>query len=430
MTDNRPSTRTVGLLSVGDELLAGAHPDLNGPYLAKRLTEWGREVVEVRAVRDVEADIARAVAEMLSRHGLVITTGGLGPTEDDVTRHGAAMALGQSLDHNKQAWGQVLAWYQRSDRQPPESNLRQALVPAGAEVIANPAGTAPGFLARKGDATLVVLPGPPREVAAVFDAGIAPWLDAHPVAEGVRALRYLHFADLSESVFADRANEWMGRDQNPLMGVTVKNGVLSVRILARAAEAATAGARAEERALQVIDAFPGKLFSRRFATPAQELAAQALELGISFTVAESCTVGRIAAALGACPGISSVFNESLVAYSAEAKTERLGVPPALLERHGAVSEPVVRAMAEGAAKRTSARLSIAVSGVAGPGGGSPDKPVGLVWFATCMDGEVRAVERRWPPADRERLQAWATQKALVLGLTAIRDSAGARKTSN
>ena len=421
MTDETASRRTVGLLSVGDELLAGAHPDLNAPYLSKRLSEWGREVVEVRAVRDVEADIALAISEMLDRHGLVMTTGGLGPTEDDVTRHGAAIALGQPLEHNAKAWGQVLGWYERADREPPESNRRQALMPLGSELVANPAGTVPGILGRRGGATLFVLPGPPREVAAVFDAEVAPWLDAHPVAQGVRALRYLHFADLSESIFADQANPWMDRGQNPLMGVTVKNGVLTVRILARADEPAQAEAMAEERAREVIKAFPERLFSRRFSSPAEELATQLLERGIEVTIAESCTAGRICAALGAVPGLSAVLKESIVTYSDEAKIQRLGVPAELIERHGAVSEPVVRAMAAGAAKRTSARLALAVSGIAGPGGGSPDKPVGLVWFAACMDGEVLSVERRWPPSGRERIQAWATQKALALGLAAIAD---------
>lgn len=420
MSPSLPRAQTVGILAVGDELLAGAHPDLNSPYLARRLGEWGREVLEVRAVRDVVADIASATAELLGRYGLVVVTGGLGPTEDDVTRHGVARALGLALVSSEEAWEQVLAWYARSDRIPPESNRRQALIPEGASVVANLAGTAPGFRAEHGASTVLVLPGPPREVDAVFNAEVAPWLEAHPVQSGATAIRRLYLSDISESVFADKVNHWMTRDSNPLLGVTVKGGILSLRVLARAETEADAAALAQSRADELAAIFPEQLFSRRFSNPAQELAECLIERGISVTAAESCTAGRVASALGAVPGISAVLAESLVTYSNEAKAKRLGVSEVLLEQHGAVSEPVVRAMALGAAERTGARLAIAVSGIAGPGGGSEGKPVGLVWFATCFDGEVRSVERRWPPVGRERVQVWATQRALCLGLEAVR----------
>jgi nicotinamide-nucleotide amidase len=415
-----PRAQTVGILAVGDELLAGAHPDLNSPYLARRLGEWGREVLEVRAVRDVEVDIARAAAELLERYGLVLVTGGLGPTEDDVTRHGVARALDLPLIESIEAWEQVLAWYARADRIPPESNRRQALTPEGASVVANPAGTAPGFRAEHSGSTILVLPGPPREVEAVFNAEVAPWLDANPVQTGATAIRRLYLADLSESIFADKVNHWMARDANPLLGVTVKGGILSLRVLARAETEAEAESMAQSRADELATLFPEHLFSRWFNDPARELAQELISRDISVTAAESCTAGRVASALGSVPGISAVLSESLVSYSNAIKTKRLGVPAELLETHGAVSEPVVRAMAKGAAERTGARLAIAVSGIAGPGGGTDAKPVGLVWFATCFDGEVHSVERRWPPVARDRIQIWATQKALCLALAAVR----------
>lgn len=419
MSQGLPRAQTVGILAVGDELLAGAHPDLNSPYLARRLAEWGREVLEVRAVGDVEADIASATSELLERYGLVLVTGGLGPTEDDVTRQGVARGLGLALVSSEEAWEQVLAWYARAERIPPESNRRQALIPEGASVVANPAGTAPGFRAEHGESTVLVLPGPPLEVEAVFDAEVAPWLEAHPVQVGATAIRRLYLSDLSESVFADKVNHWMVRDANPLLGVTVKGGILSLRVLARAEAQAEAEALAQSRADELAELFSEQLFSRRFDDPAQELAERLIERGISVTAAESCTAGRVASALGAVPGISAVLSESLVTYSYEAKSERLGVSKALLEQHGAVSEEVVRAMALGAAERSGARLAIAISGIAGPGGGTETKPVGLVWFATCFDGELHSVQRRWPPVSRERIQVWATQKALCLGLAAL-----------
>ncbi len=415
-----PAPASVGIVSIGDELLAGAHPDLNGPYLAARLAEWGREVCEIRSVGDDENDIAAAARGLLSRCALVLITGGLGPTEDDVTRHGAARALGVDLEFNAEAWGQVVAWYARTDREPPESNRRQALIPAGAAVLENPAGTAPGFRTQHNGSTLMVLPGPPKEVAAVFDAVVRPWLDANRISTEFRAVRRLYFADLSESVFADQTNRWMLRGANPLLGVTVKNGILSVRVLARATSLAAAEALADGRAEEVGACFPDHLFSRESADPAAELGRQLIERGCSITTAESCTAGRVVAALGSVPGISAVLEHAQVVYSNAAKSAQLGVDPALLEQHGAVSEPVVRAMAAGAAARSGARMALAVSGIAGPGGGSESKPVGTFWFAASLDGQVVALERRWPAAGRERLQAWAANKALTLGLALLR----------
>lgn len=417
-----PQRDSVGILAVGDELLAGAHPDLNSPYLARRLAEHGLRVREVRSVCDDEVHIAAALTELAGRHALVIASGGLGPTADDVTRHGAARAAGVPLVHSEEAWAQVRAWFTRAGREMPASNKRQALTPAGAVVLENPAGTAPGFRCALGRSTLLVLPGPPREVEAIYAHAVEPWLAANPAASAVYGVRRFHMADLSESVFADGVGDWMLRDANPLMGVTVKGGVLSVRLIAHGPDDAAVQALLEERGAALLALYGERVFSERHPEPAFALGEQLIARGVSVTCAESCTGGLVAAELCRVPGISAVLREAYVAYADESKTSLLGVPPELLAAHGAVSSEVAAAMAHGAAQRAGARLALAVTGIAGPDGGTPEKPVGLVWFGVALDGRVTTSERRWPSLGRDKVRGWATAKALSLGFEALRRS--------
>tara|TARA_R110002126_G_scaffold27665_11_gene92828 strand:- start:140 stop:1405 length:1266 start_codon:yes stop_codon:yes gene_type:complete len=412
--------RDVAVLAIGDELLAGKHADLNMPLIANRLAEHGRRLVESRVLLDEIDLIAAAVREVAQRCPLIVVTGGLGPTPDDLTRHALAAAANVEVVHDDEAWRQVRAWYERSNRPMPESNRRQALMPAGATVLANPAGTAPGFRMRVGDATVISLPGPPREVSATWDVSVVPWLRAHPV-DGQRASAFLFFEGLSESVFATEAAEWLDRAQNPQAGVTVSEGVLALRLVAEHEDA--------DRARELLDArlddfrrrFADHLFSETFLDPAEALGVHLIANGISVTLAESCTGGLVVAALTSVPGISAVLRESFVTYHADAKVELLGVDPATILEHTVYSEEVVRAMAVGAAARTGARLAIAVSGVAGPTSDSPEHPVGQVWFGFCLDGEVTAHERRWPSgAHRDRIRRWATQHALASALRLVR----------
>jgi competence/damage-inducible protein CinA-like protein len=410
----------AGVVAIGDELLAGAHPDLNSPYLAGQLAEAGRHVERVVVVGDDESDIAAAIADMAKRVPLVIASGGLGPTLDDVTRHAAARAAGVELVRSEEAWDQVRAWYTRADRPMPDSNARQALVPTGATVLANRCGTAPGFRMSIGAAVLFVLPGPPAELADMYEHGVAPWLERHPAGEEVFRARSFYLHDLSESVFADAVGAWMERDANPRLGVTVKGGVMSAKLLARGRDELQALSLLDGRGAEFTARFGEHIFSEHTPDLALALGQVLLAKGLSVTAAESCTGGLVVGALTRVPGISAVLRESVVTYADVAKTERLGVPAELLEAHGAVSAEVAGAMARGAAARAGARLAVAVTGVAGPGGGTPAKPVGLVWFGVCLDGEVQTVSRRWPTVGRERVRAWATAKALALLLEAAR----------
>jgi len=410
----------VGVVAVGDELLAGAHPDLNSPAIAVSLAELGRHVARVIVVGDDEAAIAASIAELCEEHGVVIVTGGIGPTLDDVTRHAAARAAGVPLVTSESALRELRDGYALTGREMPRSNARQALVPEGAEILPNARGTAPGFRARVGACELFVLPGPPSEMQAMLASCVRPWLAAHPVGDGSFRVQCFHLTGLSESVFADQAGAWMERDANPLLGVTVKGGVMTVRLIARGATVAEADAVLSRRAAEFEERFGRHVFSREDARLAFVLGHELIERGVTIAVAESCTGGLVAAALTAVPGISAVFREGFVTYSNEAKVERLGVPEATIERHGAVSAEVAEAMARGAAERSRARLAVATTGVAGPGGGTSEKPVGLVWFAVADDGAVRSVEMRFPDVGRDRIREWAATKALDLLLRGLR----------
>lgn len=404
------------MAAIGDELLNGDQVDTNSSWLAGRLGELGWTVERVVLVGDELEEIAEVLADLARRYSLVITTGGLGPTLDDVTRHAVARAAGVELESDPEVVERIRAWFASRDRVAAPSNERQALFPAGAVRMPNSAGTAPGFRVRVGEAWVVSLPGPPREVHQVFDEHLVPWLTELPAGDEVLRLHRFYLFGLGESDFAERVGEWMRRDANPRIGVTAGGGVLSVKLEARAADGERAEALVEERAGSFRTRFERWIFSEDEARsdPAAALGALLIEQGVSFACVESCTGGLVASRLIGVPGISSVFLEGFVTYSNEAKIERLGVPEALLETHGAVSREVAAALAAGAAERSGARLAVSTTGVAGPGGGSPEKPVGLVHIGISLDGEVRTHELRLIDRGRPFVRNWATNTALDL----------------
>ncbi|MEL6715424.1 MAG: CinA family nicotinamide mononucleotide deamidase-related protein, partial [Planctomycetota bacterium] len=399
MTD--PDPRTVGIVAVGDELLAGAHPDLNSPWIAARVQELGYRTRRVFVVGDDEDDIAAAVTRAAEGAMLVFVSGGLGPTLDDVTRHGVARSVEAELEVDDAAWEEIQAFFARAGRETKPSNRRQALRPVGANVVPNAFGTAPGFRAQHPTgATVFVLPGPPREMQGVFAAEVEPWLAARPVDGRVRVKAIATFADLSESQFADAVGAWMERDANPLVGVTVKDGVLTARAVGSAATEPEARALAEARVADVAALFPDHHVGGDIGRGLGRFVGEELvRLGVTFTLAESCTGGLVAATVLDAPGLSAVLRNTWVTYANEAKVELLGVPSGVIERHGAVSAECAGAMAAGALERSGARVAVSVSGVAGPDGGTETKPVGLVWFGVARQGPggtvVRTYERRW-----------------------------------
>lgn len=416
----------VGIVSVGDELLVGAHPDLNGPYLASRMVEFGRSVDRIIVVRDDEVAIAEAVTALAEHSAVVLVSGGLGPTLDDVTRHGVARSVGGPLVESAEAWAEVSGWFERAGRPATDSNRRQALLVEGSARIPNAYGTAPGFRAEHpAGSEVLVLPGPPRELQGVFEAEVAPWLAGKPVDDEERSVASATFADVPESTFAEAVGPWMERGANPLVGCTVKDGILTARAVAQArrGQSPSAESMAKERIGEIQALFADRYLGESVQDLGAFVGAELVARGLRVTAAESCTGGLVMGALTGAPGVSAVVHRSWVTYANAAKAE-LGVPEALLAAHGAVSGPVVESLAAAALERDGADLAIAISGIAGPGGGSDEKPVGLVWFAVASRGagapDVTSVSRRWPPLGRARVRRWATNKALTLLLAAAR----------
>ncbi|MFM7280238.1 MAG: CinA family nicotinamide mononucleotide deamidase-related protein [Planctomycetia bacterium] len=403
--------RKAWLIATGDELIEGRTQDTNSGWLARALLELGIEVERMHVLGDDEDGLAQLVQLGAREVDLMLVTGGLGPTLDDVTRHALARAAGVELEYDEEIALGIQRWFESRGRAFAQSNRRQALFPAGAVRLANPIGTAAGFLMQIGRAQVAALPGPPRELEAIWQGELRGLLSERLELDATRLSRSYFLFGLPESSFADQCGAWMDRSENPLLGVTAKAGVLSAVLVARGADAhARLAARCEEFEAR----FASHIFSSSSSDLAQALFERLLPQRIGFSVAESCTGGLVAAKLTGIPGVSAVFAKGFVTYSNAAKTEELGVPPGLLAQHGAVSCAVAEAMALGAARRAQARLAVAITGIAGPDGGSAEKPVGMVCFATVLDGVVQSEERRFTVRGRDLIREFAAQTALDL----------------
>jgi nicotinamide-nucleotide amidase len=400
---------TAAVVATGDELVSGAAVDTNSAAIAGRLLELGLRTERFVVLGDDEAALTASLVELGSRCAVVVVTGGLGPTLDDVTRSAAARAMGVDLERSEESFAAIRGWFESHGRPFATSNERQAWFPRGAEILPNPKGTAPGFACRVGGARVFALPGPPSEMTSMLEREVLPRLRREvPTAGGLSIARFFLFG-LSEGVFADRCGSWMDRAADPLLGVTAKSGVLSATLVATGEDARLASRVAEFR-----ERFSEWIFSEEEPDPAAVVGRKLLAQRISVAIAESCTGGLVAARLTRVPGISAVFDRGYVTYSDRAKTELLGVDPALLARHGAVSGEVAAAMARGAIDRSGARVAVSVTGIAGPDGGTAEKPVGLVWFGVHAFGSTRVEERRFAVRGRDLIRDFAANTAFDL----------------
>lgn len=413
----------LATLAIGDELLSGRRTDTNSGGLARRLSALGFEPVGGSVLGDDEEAVVRRLHELTGVADLVCVTGGLGPTLDDITRQAVARAAGVGLRRDGETLDWLRARFAALGREMAPTNARQADFPEGATPLANEVGTARGFRVRVGEAWVVALPGPPHELTHVLEEAVLPWLPAaFPGLEPAETATF-HLFGLAESEFARRVGDWMERDADPLVGVCAHGRVLEVEVVRRGLDDA-ARERFAGRVEAFRERFAGWIFSEVDPHPADALARLLLAHGVTFCAAESCTGGALTARLVDAPGISEVLLEGLVTYSNAAKVARLGVPEELLARHGAVSAEVAAAMAEGAARTSGARLAVSTTGVAGPGGGTPEKPVGLVFVGVALGGEVHTHELRLPPHGRARIRDWTVTSACELARRALLGALG------
>lgn len=401
------------VVTVGTELLLGFTIDTNGAEIAQQLAAIGIRVTHRATVPDQGEPIRDAVAAALGRTGTVIVTGGLGPTRDDITKHAVAELFAVPVDFDEGLWEALLERYRRVGRVPVAGNRTQAEVPRGAEVMRNRWGSAPGlWLEQAGRGLVIMLPGVPHEMRNLLEHEVVPRL-ARRTTGGVIRSRTLRTTGVAESALAEQLGE-IERDVAPLtLAYLPQVTGVDLRLTAwgmAGDEADVLLARGAER----VRSHAGRAV---YGEGDEDLAALVLErarrAGVRIVTAESCTGGMVGARLTDTPGSSDVFEGGVVCYSYASKTSLLGVPAALIEQHGAVSEPVSRAMAAGAVERLGGDLSVAVTGIAGPDGATPDKPVGTVCFATSYRGEVRS-SRTVFMGTRGEVRARATHAALRL----------------
>lgn len=408
------SVPVAAVVATGDELVTGTAVDTNSAAIAARLLELGLRVERFVVLGDDESALASTLVDLGARCAVIVVTGGLGPTLDDVTRSAAARAMGVELQRSEECLETIKSWFASHGRPFAASNERQAWFPRGAEILPNPKGTAPGFACRVGGARVFALPGPPSEMTPMLEREVLPRIRREVPRPGGLAVGRFYLFGLSEGVFADRSGPWMDREANPLLGVTAKLGVLSATLLATGANDRDATELLAARAAEFRGRFVDWIFGEDEPDLAFVVGRALLARGISIAIAESCTGGLVAARLTRVPGISAVFDRGYVTYSDRAKTELLGVESALLARHGAVSGEVAAAMARGAVERSGARVAVALTGIAGPDGGTTEKPVGLVWFGVHAFGATRVEERRFAVRGRDAIREFAANTAFDL----------------
>ena len=402
------------IIAVGSELLTPFRIDTNSLAITERLNAVGVDVRLKAVVGDDLAELAEQFKSALAWADVIVFTGGLGPTEDDLTRDAVAQVLGLPLDVHEPTIERIRARFERRGMKMPDNNRRQAMVPRGATLLDNPNGTAPGLWLEHGSTAVVLLPGPPREMTPMIDAVIAERLE--PRSGGVRLFRrVVKLTGRSESDVDQHAQPIYGRwTQQPVpISTTILAvlGQIELHLTARAKSSHAATAALDRAVGELVAEFGDTIYS----ADGHALEAVVGELlrtrGLAIAIAESCTGGLLASRLTDVPGSSAYVDRGVVCYSDRSKTELLGVPEELIRAHGAVSEPVASAMAGAIRSRAGVNIGVGVTGIAGPGGGTPQKPVGTVAIAVQTDDDARVRTFQFL-GGREMIKFQASQAAM------------------
>lgn len=405
--------RPLELVTIGDELLSGLTVDSNSAALGRAVETVGWRVARRATVGDDRAAIASAVRDALGRCGAVICTGGLGPTRDDVTKAAVASVFGRALRFDDDLWRALEERWQRIGGRIPQANRGQAEVPEGAHVFANPLGTAPGLALEDEDGRFcVLLPGVPAELKALLETAVLPWLAGRGGAARAHR-RLVRTTGIAESAIADRIGDRLAAARGLEVAYLPDPTGVDLRLTVWAEQEGDAKPvldAAERSVREVLDAHVYAVGERDLAEVIGDLLR---ERALRIAVAESCTAGLVGERLTTIAGSSDYFWGGVIAYDNAAKTAVLGVARDAIERYGAVSEQVAAAMARGVRERAGVEVGVAVTGIAGPGGGTPEKPVGTVWLAIASPVGDRAL-RRLLPGDREQIRRRAAQAALDL----------------
>ncbi len=403
----------AAILAVGSELLTPSRLDTNSLHITEQLNLLGIDVAFKAVVGDDRNEIRAALADALARVDLIVCTGGLGPTDDDLTRDVAAAVLSRPLEEDAGISARIEARFASRGLTMPEINRRQAMVPRGARVLQNEVGTAPGLWMEQGDQVVLLLPGPPREMRAVLSGVLDALRDR---AAGVAIARAVvritgRTESHTEEVLRPLYVEW-GRAGTPVAATILASlGQIELHLSARSRSRSDAEAAVRDAAAEAAEAVGHDVFSVDGRSMEQVVGDLLVTGGLTIAVAESCTGGLITSQLTDVPGSSRYVTRAAVVYANEAKTAMLGVAAETIARYGAVSDEVARAMAEGVRTSAGADLGIGVTGIAGPGGGTADKPVGTVAIAVAAASETRSRMFRFA-GDRTQVKFHASQAAL------------------
>ncbi|MBU3129055.1 competence/damage-inducible protein A [Clostridium tagluense] len=397
------------ILAVGTEILLGDIVNTNAQYIAKRLADLGIVVYHQSVVGDNPERLLEAYRLAFSRADLVITTGGLGPTKDDLTKEVAFEYFGKKSVVHEASMKIIEGYFKEMDKPMAKSNVKQAYFPVDAVILPNNNGTAPGCIIEENGKIVALLPGPPREMKPMFEEAVVPYLEKFQ--QGVLVSKVLRVIGVGESSAEEMIEDILDKQTNPTVAPYAKDGEMLFRI--------TAKANTKEQGIKLIEPMEAAIRSRLGnniygegdITLENVLGQILINKKLTIATAESCTGGMVAAKLINYPGISSVFMDGVVTYSNEAKINRLGVSIETLDTYGAVSSEVAAEMAQGIAKTAGTNIGISTTGIAGPDGGSIEKPVGLVYVGLSINGEVKTKMLKLS-GDRQKIRERATMQLL------------------
>lgn len=403
------------IIAVGTELLLGEITDTNATFISQQLAGIGVDLHFRHTVGDNLGRLVGVLRTAMGRSEAIILCGGLGPTEDDLTRDALAEATGRPLRRDAAAVEHLTALFMARGRVPSEANFKQCDVPQGGELLDNTCGTAPGLLVEHEGTVLFAVPGPPPEMREMMTREVLPRLAARVTAEegGILHSRMLRLADIGESDVATRLADLISTQTDPTIALYASPGEVKVRLATKDRDAEAARVRLDALAARITEVLSAHIYGVDDEGMEAAVGRLLRERGQTLAVAESCTGGMIASRITDVPGASEYFLAGVVAYANAVKTQLLGVPEGLLAQFGAVSEECARAMAEGARAAFGTDYAIATTGIAGPGGGTPEKPVGLVYVAVA-DARGTVVEGFGWPGTREQFKQRTSQMGLNL----------------
>lgn len=403
---------TAEIISVGTELLLGNIINTNAAYLSEKCADLGLSCFYQSVVGDNEERLTEVIEKAVNRSDVVILSGGLGPTEDDLTKETAAKVIGRELVMHEPSKQHIVKYFRQRNLELTKNNWKQAMMPAGAVVLENENGTAPGVIIEEGEKRVILLPGPPNELIPMFEKSVIPYLSGRE--SGKICSQTVKICGVGESKAETVIKDMIDRQTNPTIAPYAKNCEVHLRVTAKAADEKETKKLIKPVVKELMRRFGDSVYTTKADITLEKAVTDLLiRKHLTVSTAESCTGGLLAARLINVPGVSEVYKAGYITYSNQAKRKILGVKKSLLEKKGAVSEETAKAMVKGAAKAAKADVAVAITGIAGPGGGTDKKPVGLVFIACSVCGKI-TVRKYYFNGNRAKIRETAVSSALIL----------------